>query len=55
MCSLDGLGHCEEVTEAVGTLESVHSPGITKEVRLAVERTAVSFVRLWTMTLTTFP
>lgn len=55
MCSPEGLGHCEEVTEAVGTLESGHSPGITKEVRLAVEHTAVSFVWFWKMTLTTFP
>lgn len=55
MCSQEGLGHCEEVTRAVGTLESVHSPGITKEVRLAAEQAAVSFVWLWTLTLTTFP
>lgn len=54
MYSPEGLGHCEEVTRAVGTLESVHSPGITKEVRLAAEQAAVSFVWLWTLTLTTF-
>lgn len=34
MCTQEGLGHCEEVTRAVGTLESVHSPGITKEVEV---------------------